>query len=132
MPASGSWATRDSAPVRGSPRTAPRRSGRNWLADARVLASDSGPTATGPPTRPPTGAQVDADEETVRAYTTRGLLVHEWRKFLFRDPGLPRALLPADWPGDEAAAYFDTHATRLLPSAARFVDTCLAHDGGPS
>ncbi|GAA5024094.1 PaaX family transcriptional regulator [Actinopolymorpha pittospori] len=109
---------------------------RRWLAEARTLATDSGGTATAPPTGTPAGApaaaQVDAEEETVRAYATRSVLVHEWRKFLFRDPGLPRALLPADWPGDEAAAYFDTHATRLLPSAARFVDTCLAHDGGLS
>ena len=109
---------------------------RSWLAEARTLASDSGSTASGPATWAPAGAQVETEveteEPTVRAYATRSLLVHEWRKFLFRDPGLPRALLPADWPGDEAAAYFDTHATRLLPTAARFVDTCLAHDGGLS
>jgi ring-1,2-phenylacetyl-CoA epoxidase subunit PaaA len=33
-------------------------------------------------------------------------LVHEWRKFLFIDPGLPRNLLPPDWQGDRAADVF--------------------------
>ena len=52
-------------------------------------------------------------------------LLHEWRKFLFRDPGLPLELLPEDWPGAAAAAYFDTEAARLLPAATKFVDSCL-------
>ncbi len=33
-------------------------------------------------------------------------LVHEYRKFLFVDPGLPDALLPEDWPGREASRVF--------------------------
>ena len=53
-------------------------------------------------------------------------LVHEWRKFLFRDPGLPDELLPAAWPGREAAAHFTAEAERLKPGADRFVDRCLA------
>jgi phenylacetic acid degradation operon negative regulatory protein len=59
------------------------------------------------------------------AYAVRCRLVHEWRLFLFRDPGLPRALLPATWPGDDAAAFFDEHSARLLPAASRYVDGCL-------
>jgi phenylacetic acid degradation operon negative regulatory protein len=51
--------------------------------------------------------------------------VHEWRKFLFLDPGLPRPLLPKDWPGDEAADFFDAESGRLAPAAARFVESCL-------
>jgi phenylacetic acid degradation operon negative regulatory protein len=54
--------------------------------------------------------------------------VHEWRKFLFSDPALPPALLPLDWPGTKAAAYFDAESSRLLPAAARFVDACLEHE----
>lgn len=30
-------------------------------------------------------------------------LTHAWRKFPFRDPGLPLSLLPSDWPGIAAA-----------------------------
>jgi phenylacetic acid degradation operon negative regulatory protein len=59
-------------------------------------------------------------------FARRSLLVHEWRKFLFRDPGLPSCLLPAEWPGDEAARFFQREAARLLPAANRFVDGCLA------
>lgn len=36
------------------------------------------------------------------AFFTRTLLIHEYRKVLLRDPQLPTALLPADWPGDKA------------------------------
>lgn len=56
------------------------------------------------------------------AFVVRSELVHSWRKFLFSDPGLPRVLLPADWSGHRAAAFFDDHATRLLPAASRFID----------
>jgi phenylacetic acid degradation operon negative regulatory protein len=64
----------------------------------------------------------DPDE---RAFTLRSHLVHEWRKFLFSDPGLPVELLPEDWPGQAAARFFDDETARLLPLAARFVDRCL-------
>ena len=52
-------------------------------------------------------------------------LVQEWRRFPLLDPGLPAELLPADWPGEKAAAYFDRESTRLLPAAAAYVDHCL-------
>lgn len=65
----------------------------------------------------------DPDDEC--AFAVRSRLVHEWRKFLFSDPGLPRELLPTQWPGDSAAAYFDRESARLLPGAGRFVDNCL-------
>jgi phenylacetic acid degradation operon negative regulatory protein len=63
-----------------------------------------------------------------RAFAVRSLLVHEWRKFLFTDPGLPADLLPADWAGHAAARFFDEEAARLLPAASRFVDACLPPD----
>ena len=44
-------------------------------------------------------------------------LVHEYRKFLFVDPGLPDALLPPAWPGREAARSF-RDAYRLLEAPA--------------
>lgn len=59
------------------------------------------------------------------AYAVRFELVHAWRSFLFRDPQLPPALLPARWPGLAAAAFFDKHATRLRPAADRYVERCL-------
>ena len=59
------------------------------------------------------------------AFAARFHLVHEWRKFLFADPGLPEALLPADWPGKTAADLFAEEADRLKPGADRFVARCL-------
>lgn len=63
--------------------------------------------------------------EDADAFVVRSLLVHEWRKFLFTDPGLPHELLPDDWPGHAAARFFAEEAARLLPAASRFVDRCL-------
>ncbi len=72
-----------------------------------------------------TEAHTDPDEA---AFAARFHLVHEWRKFLFADPGLPAQLLPADWPGREAADLFAGEAMRLKAGADRFVTRCL--DGG--
>jgi phenylacetic acid degradation operon negative regulatory protein len=66
------------------------------------------------------------------AFAARLHLVHAWRRFLNVDPGLPAQLLPADWPGTTAAAWFDEQAARLQPAARRFVETCLASAGTAS
>ncbi|MEU4394915.1 PaaX family transcriptional regulator C-terminal domain-containing protein [Kribbella sp. NPDC023855] len=79
-----------------------------WLNEAKALADSAGDEVT--------------DEQ---AFAVRSELVHEWRKFLFLDPGLPAELLPTDWAGTRAAAFFDFHATRLSHAAGRFVDNCL-------
>ena len=68
---------------------------------------------------------VDDPADDEQAFAVRSRLVHEWRKFLFTDPGLPPELLPADWPGHAAARFFAEEAARLLPAASRFVDQCL-------
>jgi phenylacetic acid degradation operon negative regulatory protein len=39
-------------------------------------------------------------------FAAQTLLVHEWRKFPFLDPDLPRELLPARWPRDRALELF--------------------------
>jgi phenylacetic acid degradation operon negative regulatory protein len=88
-----------------------------WLVEAREIVT-AGSNRDDPP---------DSDRD---AFVVRSRLVHEWRKFLFRDPGLPDELLPDDWPGRDAAAFFDAQATRLLPAAGRYVDACLQPNGG--
>jgi len=45
-------------------------------------------------------------EDPRAAFVQRIQLVHHWRGFLFDDPGLPAALLPADWLGGTAARSF--------------------------
>lgn len=61
------------------------------------------------------------------AFAASQRLLHAWRRFLFRDPGLPDELLPAGWPGTVAAEFFDQHTARLAPAADRFLDRCLDH-----
>jgi phenylacetic acid degradation operon negative regulatory protein len=80
-----------------------------WRSDAAELVRSAGS---------------NPDDRT--AYAVRCRLVHEWRLFLFRDPDLPRVLLPASWPGEAAAAYFDRQSARLMPAATRFVDQALS------
>jgi phenylacetic acid degradation operon negative regulatory protein len=69
--------------------------------------------------------RVDAEGDPRTAFTARFRLVHEWRTFLFRDPGLPACLLPNHWAGAKAAEFFELHANRLRPAADRFVEACL-------
>jgi phenylacetic acid degradation operon negative regulatory protein len=47
-------------------------------------------------------------------------MVHEWRRFLYVDPGLPVELLPPDWIGLEAKEVFDRHYAKWRPGAARW------------
>ena len=56
------------------------------------------------------------DPETLIAQT---MLVHEWRRFPFLDPGLPPDLLPPGWPGADAAALFRARHERWRDGAAR-------------
>jgi phenylacetic acid degradation operon negative regulatory protein len=83
-----------------------------WLMEAKTLVDGA-------------GHEPATDTTDEQAFAVRSELVHEWRKFLFRDPGLPAELLPDDWAGTRAAAFFDFHAERLSPAAGRFVDDCL-------
>jgi phenylacetic acid degradation operon negative regulatory protein len=59
------------------------------------------------------------------AYPLRTQLVHEWRKFLFREPGLPVEVLPPDWPGQRVRDAFLKVAARLRPAAEAFVTATL-------
>ncbi|MFZ5815663.1 MAG: phenylacetic acid degradation operon negative regulatory protein PaaX [Bacillota bacterium] len=49
-------------------------------------------------------------------------LVHDYRKFLFVDPGLPGELLPDPWRGDAARQLFQEYYALLSPGAKRFMD----------
>jgi phenylacetic acid degradation operon negative regulatory protein len=54
-------------------------------------------------------------------------LVHEWRRFPFLDPQLPRALLPSNWSGSKAAGLFhDKHADWQQAAAQRWDEMASA------
>lgn len=55
------------------------------------------------------------------AFFVRTLLIHEYRKVLLRDPNLPQALLPADWPGLGARQLCEALYGQLLSSSEAFL-----------
>ncbi|MCA1030416.1 phenylacetic acid degradation operon negative regulatory protein PaaX [Bacillus timonensis] len=55
-------------------------------------------------------------------FVERTKLVHEYRKFLFIDPGLPEQLLPDHWLGSHAAALFADYYKELAEPANRFFE----------
>jgi len=63
-------------------------------------------------------AQRPRSGEQVFAALTR--MVHEWRRFIYVDPGLPVELLPRNWIGLQAKTVFDRHYARWRPGAARW------------
>ncbi|OJV95275.1 MAG: hypothetical protein BGO39_25060 [Chloroflexi bacterium 54-19] len=75
------------------------------------------------------GAQARALSEQ-DCFVRRCRLVHEYRKFLFVDPGLPEELLAADWPGGEAFALFHAYDQLLAGPAARYFYSVYLAAGG--
>lgn len=71
-----------------------------------------------------------ADFSPEPALIARLLLVHAWRDVLLRDPRLPAACLPQDWPGPQARTLFVTLYTALTPAAeAHIAAHCEGEDG---
>ena len=55
-------------------------------------------------------------------------LIHEYRKFLFIDPGLPDELLPRPWLGHDAARLMHKYYRQVSPAAHRFFEQAfVAH-----
>ena len=65
-------------------------------------------------------AEVEAGVSDARAFVLRFWLIHQYQRFFLEDPDLPAALVPADWPGNDAAGLFERLHARLAPSANRF------------
>lgn len=56
------------------------------------------------------------------ATAARILVNHGWRRLVLRDPGLPAALLPQDWPGEEARALVRDLYARLAAHSESWLD----------
>jgi len=63
------------------------------------------------------------DMSDSEAFVQSALLVHQYRKFLFIDPNLPKELLPEEWLGDTAAALFTDYNNMLAKPATRFFES---------
>ena len=71
---------------------------------------------------------VAPDAET--AFLVRVLLIHDYRRVLLRDPGLPPELLPADWSGLEASALCtDLYRHIAAPAETHLARTVETADG---
>lgn len=85
----------------------------------RIVLDRFGPLAGGPPLPPQD------------ALMARLLLVHLYRGVLLRDPGLPAAVLPPDWPGTAAQTLFRTLYRSLTPAAESHVARVMEGEHGP-
>ena len=65
-----------------------------------------------------------------QAFQLRVLLVHDWRRIVLRDPLLPRAMLPVDWPGTHARALIAGVYRRILGSSERWLDQHAVDQNG--
>jgi phenylacetic acid degradation operon negative regulatory protein len=71
------------------------------------------------------GELAPESEDTVLRAQTR--LVHEWRRFPFLDPQLPRELLPSEWIGATAADLFaDRHVRWHADARRRWIELAAA------
>jgi phenylacetic acid degradation operon negative regulatory protein len=67
----------------------------------------------------------------VDAFTARILLIHYYRRVVLRDPLLPTALLPANWPGRAARQLCGEIYRGLLPAAEQWLDRHGSNEAGP-
>jgi phenylacetic acid degradation operon negative regulatory protein len=65
------------------------------------------------------------------AFTARILLIHHYRRVVLRDPLLPVALLPGEWPGRAARALCGEIYRRLLPASEQWLDRHGSNETGP-
>jgi phenylacetic acid degradation operon negative regulatory protein len=65
------------------------------------------------------------------AFTARILLIHHYRRVVLRDPLLPVALLPKDWPGRAARALCGDIYRALLPASEQWLDHHGSNEAGP-
>ncbi|MFJ5958859.1 PaaX family transcriptional regulator C-terminal domain-containing protein [Paenarthrobacter sp. NPDC092416] len=74
---------------------------------------------------------VNAAKDGKTALLERMRIIGDYRRFLFRDPYLPRDLQPENWPSGEAYRLFGAVHRQLGPAATDFVSSTLGHEIGP-
>jgi phenylacetic acid degradation operon negative regulatory protein len=67
----------------------------------------------------------------IEAFTARILLIHYYRRVVLRDPLLPPALLPRDWPGRPARQLCGEVYRALLPGSEKWLDQHGSNESGP-
>src|SRR3954453_8315502 len=67
----------------------------------------------------------------IDAFPARILLIHHYRRVVLRDPLLPAALLPKDWPAKTARALCGEIYRGLLPLSEQWLDRHGTNENGP-
>jgi phenylacetic acid degradation operon negative regulatory protein len=67
----------------------------------------------------------------IDAFTARVLLIHHYRRVVLRDPLLPLALLPRDWPGGDARKLCGEIYRGVLPASEQWLDRHASNENGP-
>jgi phenylacetic acid degradation operon negative regulatory protein len=58
-------------------------------------------------------------------------MIHHYRRVVLRDPLLPTALLPSDWPGRAARKLCGEIYRGLLPASEQWLDRHGSNENGP-
>ena len=66
----------------------------------------------------------------LEALVARILLIHEYRRVILRDPILPAALLPDDWPGDAARQICARLYHKLVTASEQWLDDNMVNESG--
>ena len=69
--------------------------------------------------------------EAADAFRLRILLIHDYRRIILRDPLLPKALLPSDWPWFEARRLCRQLYRATLPASEAWLDRHGSAQDGP-
>lgn len=77
------------------------------------------------------GAEAAPVPDPLAALVARVLLIHDYRRAVLRDPLLPPALLPADWPQPAARALCARLWRRLLAPSEAWLDAHALAEAGP-
>lgn len=81
----------------------------------------------------PVAAEIEAGPplEDAQAFQLRTLLIHDWRRIVLRDPLLPEAMLPEDWPGTRALRLLGSVYRQVLGPSERWLDRHAVNEEGP-
>ncbi len=96
--------------------------GRRLIAESWSLQRTAGSYRDFLKTFAPLQAWASQDILPADAMLARVLLIHHYRRVILRDPLLPAALLPADWPAQEARAFCGGLYRALLPASEQWLD----------
>jgi phenylacetic acid degradation operon negative regulatory protein len=69
--------------------------------------------------------------DDAQAFQLRTLLIHDWRRIVLRDPLLPEAMLPKDWPGTRARDLVASVYRRILGASEHWLDRHAVNEDGP-